>query len=83
MDKELKEHGNELRERICQFITDYTSEHSYAPTVREIGAGVGLKSSSSVHSHLTQLEIEGCIETKPHCPRAIRVVGYEYKKVEN
>ena len=75
MDKELKEHGKELRERICQFISDYTVTHSYAPTIREIGAGVGLKSSSSVHSHLTQLEIEGRIETKPYCPRAIRVIG--------
>lgn len=80
MDKELKEHGNELRERICQFITDYTDTHLYAPTIREIGAGVGLKSSSSVHSHLTQLEIEGRIETKPYCPRAIRVIGN--KKME-
>ena len=81
MDKELKEHGNELRERICQFITAYTDTHSYAPTVREIGAGVGLKSSSSVYSHLTQLEIEGRIETKPYCPRAIKVI--RDKKVED
>lgn len=75
MDKGLKKHGNELRERICQFITDYTSKHSYAPTIREIGAAVGLKSSSSVHSHLTQLEIERRIEAKPYCPRAIRIIG--------
>lgn len=81
MDKELKEHGNELRERICQFITNYTDTHSYAPIIREIGAGVGLKSSSSVHSHLTQLEIEGRIETKPYCPKAIRVI--RDKKVED
>lgn len=81
MDKELKEHGNELRERICQFITDYTLKHSYAPTIREIGAAVGLKSSSSVHSHLTQLEIEGRIETKPYCPRAIKVI--ENQKAED
>ena len=63
-NEELKKHGIELRERICQFITDYTSKYSYAPTLREIGEGVGLKSSSSVHSHLTQLEIEGRIITK-------------------
>lgn len=77
MDKGLKEHGIELRERICQFITEYTAAHSYAPTIREIGEGVGLKSSSSVHSHLTQLEIEGRIETKPYCPRAIKVIEKE------
>lgn len=81
MDKELKKHGNELRERICQFITEYTDTHSYASTIREICASVGLKSSSSVHSHLTQLEIEGRIETKPYCPRAIKVI--RDKKVED
>lgn len=74
MDKGLKEHGIELREQICKFITEYTATHSYAPTIREIADGVGLKSSSSVHSHLTQLEIEGRIETKPYCPRAIKVI---------
>ena len=74
MSKEQKKHGEELRKRICQFIADYTAAHSYAPTVREIGAGVGLKSSSSVHSHLIRLEIEGRIETKSCCPRAIRVI---------
>ena len=45
---ELKKHGEKLRERICQFITNYTVTHSYAPTVREIGAGIGLKSSLNV-----------------------------------
>lgn len=74
MDYKLKEHGDTIRERICQFIIDYTSEHSYAPTVREISKGVGLKSLSSVHSHLVKLECEGRIETKPYCPRAIRVI---------
>ena len=81
MNYKVKEHGDKVRERICQFIIDYTSEHSYAPTIREISKGVGLKSLSSVHSHLTQLEIEGRIETKPYCPRAIRVI--RDKKVED
>ena len=74
MSKEQKEHGKELRERICRFIADYTATHSFAPTVREISAGVGLKSSASVYSHLTKLEIEGRIEVKPYSPRAIRVI---------
>ena len=74
MDKELKEHGIKLREQIYQYISNYINDMGYSPTVREIGKAVGLKSSSSVYSHLTQLEIEGRIETKPYCPRAIRVI---------
>ncbi|MCI5587585.1 MAG: hypothetical protein MR384_06855 [Lachnospiraceae bacterium] len=81
MNGNLKEHGIELRERMCQFISEYISNMGYPPTIREIGKAVGLKSSSSVHSHLTQLEIEGRIETKPYCPRAIRVI--RDKKVED
>ena len=77
MDKTLKEHGKELRGHICSFITEYTAKHSYAPTIIEIGDSVGLKSSSSIHSHLTRLEIDGRIETKPYCPRAIRVIEKE------
>ena len=29
------------------------------------------------NSHLTQMEIEGRIETKPYCPRAIKVIEKE------
>lgn len=83
MDKGLKEHGIELRERIYQFIVKYIDEIGYAPTIREIGSAVGLKSSSSVYSHLTKLEMEGHIETKAYSPRAIKVAGYKMQKVEN
>ena len=74
MSREQKEQGIELRERICQYISNYINDIGYAPTVREIGKAVGLKSSSSVYSHLTQLEIEGRIETKPNSPRTIRII---------
>lgn len=74
MDKGLKEHGKELRERMYQFILKYIDDMGYSPTVREIGNAVGLKSKSSVYSHLTQLEIEGRIESKPYCPRTIKVI---------
>lgn len=77
-----KEHGIKLREQMYQFIIDYISKNGYSPTIRELGGAVGLKSSSSVYTHLTQLEIEGRIKTKPYSPRAISVVGWEYKKVE-
>lgn len=74
MKKGLKEHGKEVRERMCQFISKYIDDMGYSPTVREIGDTVGLKSSSSVYSHLTRLEIEGRIESKPNCPRTIKVI---------
>lgn len=68
------------REFVLNFIKEYIKEHGYAPTVREIGEGVGLKSTSSVHSHLRKLLALGLIETDAGfgCPRAIRVVGMKF-----
>lgn len=81
MDKGLKEHGNELRERMYQFIVKYINDMGFSPTVREIANAVGLKSTSSVYSHLTQLEIEGRIKRKQYSPRTIKVI--EDKKAED
>ena len=74
MSRDLKEHGIELREQIYQYISNYINDMGYSPTVREIEKAVGLKSSSSVYSHLSKLEIEGRIETKPYRSRTIRVI---------
>ena len=46
---------------IYQFILQYTKEHGYPPSVREIGAAVDLKSPSTVHFHMKKLEAEGYI----------------------
>ncbi len=48
-------HGIQVRKKIMDFITRYIIQHGYSPTVKEIGDGVGLKSTSSVHSHVKQL----------------------------
>lgn len=74
-------HGIQVRKKIMDFITRYIIQHGYSPTVKEIGDGVGLKSTSSVHSHVKQLIKEGKLETDdPGFPRALRVPGYRYIK---
>lgn len=69
-----------MREAILLFIKNYIKEHGYAPTVREIGQGVGLKSTSSIHSHLKKMKMLGMIDSDVglNCPRAIRVVGMKF-----
>ena len=71
---------SDTRARIRQFIIDYISSNGYPPTVREIGDGVGLKSTSSVHNHLHTMRLMGVIEGEIDKPRAIRVPGYEFVK---
>lgn len=49
------------RDAIVQYIARYHAEHGFPPTVREIGAAVALKSTSTVAYYLRRLEEEGRI----------------------
>lgn len=74
---------SELKDKqllIYEFLKDFTSEKGYPPTVREICKAVGLKSTSSVHGHLKQLEKEGLIKRDPTKPRALEIVDSVVKK---
>ena len=63
------------RRQILDFIATTIEQRWYPPTVREIGAEIGLKSSSSVHYHLKQLEKEGYLTRDGSLTRALRVSG--------
>lgn len=65
----------ERQERILEVIRDFTDEHGYPPSVREIGERVGLSSSSTVQSHLKSLEKRGLIHRDPTKPRALITKG--------
>ncbi len=60
---------------IWSFLLDYVDRHGYPPTVREIGAEVGLASPSTVHAHLANLERAGLLRRDPTKPRALELVG--------
>ncbi len=76
--------GKETRQHILEFVIAYIGTHGYAPTVREIGKAVGLASTSTVHAHLTRMFTEHILETDAEfgSPRAIRVPGYQYVKID-
>jgi repressor LexA len=57
--------------QILSYIKDQIKNTGYPPSVREIGLAVGLKSSSTVHAHLVQLEEKGYLRKDPTKPRAI------------
>lgn len=46
---------------ILDFIREFTQENGFAPSVREIGAAVGLSSTASVSYHIQQLKEKGLI----------------------
>ena len=71
--------------RKQQEILDYLKEEilskGYPPTVREICEKVGLRSTSSVHSHLNTLERNGYIRRDPTKPRAIEICDDSFQMV--
>jgi repressor LexA len=62
------------QQEIFDFVKRYVGEHGYPPTVRDIGAAIGLTSSSTVHAHLANLEKLGLLRRDPTKPRAIEVL---------
>ncbi|MFI6162988.1 transcriptional repressor LexA [Micromonospora haikouensis] len=57
--------------QILDVIRGWVQRHGYPPTVREIGAAVGLGSPSSVAHHLKTLTHHGLIRRAPGGPRAV------------
>lgn len=71
----------EMHEKILAAIKEHYLEKGYGPTVREIGEMVGLKSTSSVQTHLEKMEHLGLIERGGFSsPRAIKIPGFNYEK---
>jgi repressor LexA len=59
------------QQSILDVIKNFSREHGYPPSVREIGERVGLSSSSTVQCHLRTLEKKGLIRRDPTKPRAL------------
>ena len=71
----------ETHEKILDYITGYMLEHSYAPTTREIAAGTGYGSTSTINGHLRCMKAAGMIDFVDGSPRTITVPGYQYGRV--
>ncbi|MGP1569975.1 MAG: transcriptional repressor LexA [Eubacteriales bacterium] len=63
--------------RVLEYMKEVIDEKGYPPTVREIGDALSIKSTSSVHKTLTQLEKKGYIKKDVAKPRALTLVKQE------
>lgn len=50
-------------QRILEYVNQFVQENGYAPSVREIGAAVGLRSTASVSYHIQALQEKGLLLT--------------------
>ena len=48
-------------ELILDYVNQFVQENGYAPSIREIGAAVGLRSTASVSYHVQQLQDKGLL----------------------
>ena len=72
---------SDKQQKILDYIKEVILAKGYPPTVREICEEVGLKSTSSVHSHLETLEKNGFIRRDPTKPRAIEICDDSFQMV--
>ncbi len=64
---------------ILDFCKRYMNENGYPPSVREIGDGVGLRSTRSVCHYMKEMRDLGLITAGPELsPRAFCIPGARY-----
>ena len=61
-------------EQVLEFIREFYASHGFDPTIREIGRGVGLQSTSTVAGYLSRMTRDGLITSIPGTPRSIQTV---------
>ena len=49
-------------QQILDFVNRFVQENGFAPSIREIGEAVGLRSTASVSYHLQQLQQKGLLQ---------------------
>lgn len=64
-----------MHRRIVAFVEQYHQQNGYAPSVREVSAGVGLAAHSVTLAHLEQMRALGLVEWTRYKSRTLRVVS--------
>lgn len=74
----MADNGYKLTDKekhVFKYIRDTIRNNGYAPSVRDICAAVGIKSTSTVHTYIKRLEEKGFIDRVDGKSRAITVNG--------
>ncbi len=65
---------NKREKAILNFIEKQMTNQGYAPSVREIGIAVGLKSTATVHGYLAKLDEKGYIKKQDRKGRTLKLL---------
>ena len=73
----------ERQRRILDYIQDFSTDNGYPPSIRQIGASVGISSTSVVNYNLNRLVEEGFLDRDKNVSRGIRLTDKLLKATGN
>lgn len=72
----MSEQLTKLESSVHQYLLDFTAEHTYQPSIRDIGKQFQIKSTKTVSDLLQSLAKKGVIERDPSRSRGVRLLGF-------
>lgn len=72
----MSEQLTRLESSVYQYLLDFTAEHTYQPSIRDIGKQFEIKSTKTVSDLLQSLARKGYIERDPSRSRGVRLLGF-------
>jgi repressor LexA len=78
-----KANVEDTRELVYDYIVEFINENGFAPSIREMCEGTGIRSTSTIHSHLKRLQEEGRLTVGRGKRRALTVTELEQKRVDH
>jgi repressor LexA len=68
---------SKIERKILDYLVDYLKQHTYQPSIREIGRRFGIKSTKTVSEHLQSLAEKGYIERDASRSRGVKILGLD------
>lgn len=75
----MSDRQTKKQRELLLFVDRFIKEHGYGPSYREVMAGMGYKSVSTVAVHIDGLIAKGYLRKRDNSARSLEVVSSEYK----
>lgn len=73
----------ERERRVLEFVAQFIQRHGYAPTLKEICLGVGVRSPATVCEHIYKLEEKGFVRRLAGKRRGIEILRDAERTIDN
>jgi SOS-response transcriptional repressor LexA len=70
----MTDRSTKRQKELLDYVADFIGEHGYGPSYREVMAGLGYKSVSTVATHIDGLITRGYLRKRDNSARSLEVV---------